>query len=54
MLFRSVDGHPPQDVFHYSGIDVVTRDNLDAYLAQWKRWESGTAEEPRMNTDDHG
>ena len=28
-----------REVYHYSGIDVVTRDNLDAYLEQWKRWE---------------
>jgi len=41
LLKQIVDGHPPAEVFNYSGIDVVTRDNLDAYLAQWKRWESG-------------
>jgi ribose transport system substrate-binding protein len=41
-------GHPPSEVFHYSGIDVVTKDNLDAYLEQWKRWESGET------TDEHG
>ena len=41
LLKQIVDGHPPQEVFHYSGIDIVTRDNLDAYLGQWKRWEIG-------------
>jgi ribose transport system substrate-binding protein len=54
LLKQIVDGHPPVEVFHYSGIDVVTRENLDAYLAQWKRWESGEEEgKPQMNTDDH-
>jgi ribose transport system substrate-binding protein len=41
LLKQIVDGHPPQEVFHYSGIDVVTAENLDAYLAQWRRWEAG-------------
>jgi len=36
------DGEQPAEVYHYSGIDVVTRDNVDAYAEQWKRWESGT------------
>jgi len=47
LLKQIVDGHPPAEVFHYSGIDIVTRDNLDAYLAQWKRWEAGTTDEHR-------
>lgn len=42
LLKQIADGNPPSQVFHYSGIDVVTRDNLDAYLAQWKRWEAGS------------
>ncbi len=41
LLKEIADGHPPAEVFHYSGIDVVTRDNLDAYLEQWRRWERG-------------
>jgi len=41
LLNAIADGHPPAQVFHYSGIDIVTRDNLDAYLAQWARWEKG-------------
>jgi ribose transport system substrate-binding protein len=41
LLKQIADGHPPKEVFHYSGIDVVTRDNLDAYLEQWRRWEAG-------------
>ncbi|HUI27828.1 MAG TPA: sugar-binding protein [Candidatus Kryptonia bacterium] len=41
LLKQIADGRRPTEVYHYSGIDVVTRDNLDAYLAQWQRWESG-------------
>jgi ribose transport system substrate-binding protein len=41
LLKQIADGHPPSRTLHYSGIDVVTRDNLDAYLAQWRRWEAG-------------
>jgi len=41
-LLRSLrDGERPSQVYQYSGMDVVTRDNLDAYLAQWQRWEAG-------------
>ena len=42
LLKQIVDGHPPAEVFHDSGLDVVTQDNLDAYLEQWKRWEAGS------------
>jgi ribose transport system substrate-binding protein len=41
LLKDVVDGHPPANAFQYSGIDLVTRDNLDDYLAQWHRWEEG-------------
>jgi len=41
LLKQIADGQRPKEIYHYSGIDVVTRDNLDAYLAQWKRWERG-------------
>jgi len=30
-----------EPVLQYSGIVLVTRENLDAYLAQWRRWEQG-------------
>jgi len=40
-LKQIVDGHRPRDVYQYSGMDIVTRDNLDAYLEQWKQWEKG-------------
>ncbi len=41
LLKGIVDGNRPQEVYHYSGMDVVTRDNVDAYVAQWQRWEQG-------------
>ncbi|MBX3026481.1 substrate-binding domain-containing protein [bacterium] len=40
LLAQLADGHPPSRVLNYSGIDVVTRDTLDAYLAQWRQWET--------------
>jgi len=39
LLKEIIDGQRPKDVYQYSGMDVVTRDNLDAYLARWKEWE---------------
>ena len=44
LLKRIIAGDRPREVYHYSGIDVVTRDNVDAYLVQWKRWESGASD----------
>ena len=41
LLKRLVDGEHLEDAYYYSGVDVVTADNLDAYLEQWKRWERG-------------
>ncbi|MBI1818442.1 MAG: sugar-binding protein [Deltaproteobacteria bacterium] len=41
LLKQITDGQRPTEVYHYSGIDVVTRDNVDAYLEQWKQWEAG-------------
>ncbi len=41
ILKRLVDGERPKEVFHYSGIDVVTRENVDAYVEQWGKWERG-------------
>jgi len=32
-------GQKPGEVYHYSGIDVVTADNVDAYQEQWRAWE---------------
>ncbi len=42
LLKEITDGHSPAETFHYSGIDVVTADNVDAYQAQWNAWEKGT------------
>jgi len=41
LLKRIIGGDHPSQPYQYSGMDVVTRDNLDTYLAQWKRWEAG-------------
>jgi ribose transport system substrate-binding protein len=41
-LKRIIAGDRPTQPYQYSGMDVVTRDNLDAYLAQWKKWEAGS------------
>jgi len=42
LLKRIIEGDRPHEPYQYSGMDVVTRDNLDAYLEQWKRWQQGT------------
>jgi ribose transport system substrate-binding protein len=41
LLKRIIDGDPPTDPHQYSGMDIVTPENVDAYLAQWRRWEQG-------------
>ncbi|HVN83866.1 MAG TPA: sugar-binding protein [Candidatus Binatia bacterium] len=41
LLKQIADGQHPTEVYHYSGIDVVTRENVEAYAEQWKRWEAG-------------
>jgi ribose transport system substrate-binding protein len=41
LLRRLAAGERLPQVYYYSGIDVVTRDNLDAYVEQWKQWEAG-------------
>ncbi len=51
LLDALTTGRPTGDVYHYSGIDLVTRDNLDAYLAQWNAWEAGEAK--NLATDEH-
>jgi ribose transport system substrate-binding protein len=35
------EGRMPSQKIIDSGVDVVTKDNVDAYLEQWKRWEKG-------------
>ncbi|PYQ16071.1 MAG: sugar ABC transporter substrate-binding protein [Acidobacteria bacterium] len=34
-------GRMPAEKKIDSGVDVVTKDNVDAYLEQWKKWEKG-------------
>jgi ribose transport system substrate-binding protein len=41
LLKRIINGETPSQPYQYSGMDVVTRDNLEAYLEQWQRWEKG-------------
>ncbi len=41
LLKRIIAGDRPQQVYQYSGMDIVTRENLDAYLRQWAQWERG-------------
>jgi ribose transport system substrate-binding protein len=47
LLQQLADGQAPAQVLNYSGLDVVTRDNLDAYLAQWRQWEQGDGDGAR-------
>ena len=41
LLKRAIAGERPSPPYQYSGMDVVTRNNLDAYLQQWSAWEKG-------------
>ena len=41
ILKRIVDGETLEQVHHYSGVDVVTRENVDAYERQWQSWVAG-------------
>ena len=36
-------GHKPEQTIIDSGVDVVTRETVDAYVEQWKKWETGAA-----------
>jgi ribose transport system substrate-binding protein len=42
LLYDIKHGKMPSAQVIDSGLDVVTRDNLDAYLVQWKKMESGS------------
>jgi len=42
LLYDIKQGKMPPAPIIDSGLDVVTRDNLDAYIVQWKKMESGT------------
>ena len=41
LLHQIVNGQKPASPIIDSGVDVVTKDNVDAYVAQWKAMESG-------------
>ena len=41
LLTEIIAGRPPQTPIIDSGVDVVTADNVDAYLEQWTRLERG-------------
>lgn len=36
-------GRMPEQKVIDSGVDIVTRDNVDAYQEQWRKWEAGEA-----------
>jgi hypothetical protein len=36
----------PQQKIIDSGVDVVTCENVDAYVEQWKKWERGDCNPP--------
>ena len=41
LLHQIVNGQKPATTIIDSGVDVVTQENVDAYIAQWKVMESG-------------
>jgi ribose transport system substrate-binding protein len=41
LLARLVAGERLERVHHYSGVDVVTPANVDAYETQWRAWMAG-------------
>jgi hypothetical protein len=43
LLKRLHDGERFATPYEYSGMDIVSRDYVDAYVTQWKAWESGSS-----------
>ena len=41
LLYDIKQGKMPSSKIIYSGADLVTKDNVDAYMATWKKMESG-------------
>jgi ribose transport system substrate-binding protein len=41
LLHDIINGRPPADPIIDSGVDIVTRDNVEQYAEQWKRMEAG-------------
>jgi len=39
LLKQIHDGNPPKEVYQYSEMDLVTPENVDSYIEQWKTWE---------------
>jgi ribose transport system substrate-binding protein len=39
LLKQIHDGNLPQQVYQYSKMDLVTPENVDQYVEQWKKWE---------------
>lgn len=48
------DGQRPSTPYQYSGMDVVTRDNVDEYVEQWREWEAGSGGPDRTPVKDTG
>lgn len=46
LLARLARGETLESTHFYSGVDVVTRDNVDAYEAQWAKWMAPDAKAP--------
>jgi len=41
LLKKALAGERPSQPYQYSGMDIVTADNLEVYLQQWAAWERG-------------
>jgi ribose transport system substrate-binding protein len=41
LLYDIINGRPPADPIVDSGVDIVTRENVEEYAEQWKRMEAG-------------
>jgi ribose transport system substrate-binding protein len=41
LLHDIINGRPPADPIIDSGVDIVTRENVEQYAEQWKRMEAG-------------
>jgi ribose transport system substrate-binding protein len=41
LLHDIINGRPPAEPVIDSGVDIVTRENVEQYAEQWKRMEAG-------------
>lgn len=46
LLARLARGETLEQTHYYSGVDLVTPENVDAYEAQWRQWMQGSAAAP--------